>query len=218
MKQGIIYMRVSSSGSLESRQNTGRQKEELMKYAMDHEIEVVRSYEEHISGHARNKDRGVLYEAFNYAITNSVELILFNAFDRLGRSVLEVQESVKFMVDNHINAFFQKEGMYLLQDGKYSPMTAVYMACLGMCAELERESISYRLNTGRQMAISKGIKMGRKAGSTESLDQKIKKYPEVVKKLRNGEKMTDIAAWCKGKGLKISYCTIKRLSAAIKKA
>lgn len=218
MKQAIAYMRVSSAGNLESRQNTDRQKAELIRYAENNDIQLVRFFEEHISGHARNSERKVLNEAFKFALDQAIELIVFNSFDRLGRSILEVQESVKYMVDNNINAYFQKESMYLMLNGKYSPMTAVYMACLGMCAEFERENIAYRLNTGRQLAISRGVKMGRKSGTTETLELKMKKYPEVVKKLRAGEKMTDIAAWCRGKGYKISYCTIKRLNAAIKKA
>ncbi len=57
---------------------------------------------------------------------------------------------------------------------------------LGTCAELERENIQYRLNSGRRIYIEKGGKLGRKKGSVKTTEQKEKEYKEVLMYLRKG--------------------------------
>lgn len=207
--RAIIYARVSSTTD---RQNTERQINDLNKYASANGIEVVREFSEHISGATKNRDRAILNEAIDFAIDNHIDVVLLSELSRLGRSVYELQETVKRLIDNNINAYFQKEGISLFNaDGSQNIITPILVSVLGVCAQLERENIAYRLNSGRKQAIAKGVRMGRKEGSTKSIEAKEKEYAEVLRKLRKGEKMTDIAAWCKGKGIKCSLSTIKRL-------
>ena len=207
--KAIIYARVSSTTD---RQSTERQVADLSKYASANGIEVVKVFEEHISGATRNEKRAVLNSAIDFAISEGVEIFLISEMSRLGRSVYELQEVIKRLRDNRINAFFQKEGISLFNaDGSENVITPILITVLGVCAQLERENIKYRLASGRQNAIANGVKMGRKEGSTKSIEAKEKEYAEVLRKLRKGEKMTDIAAWCKGKGIKCSLSTIKRL-------
>ena len=47
MKTAVIYARVSSSND---RQDTSRQIEDLKKYAISQDIEIVNIFQEHISG------------------------------------------------------------------------------------------------------------------------------------------------------------------------
>ena len=129
---------------------------------------------------------------------------------RIGRNKKEVLKIFKYLHENNINIFFKKEGLDLFNDGVLKLKPFLYSS------EIERENIIYRLNSGRKLAIENGVKMGRKVGSTMSKNDKIEKYAAVIKKLQNGEKMTDIAAWCKGKGIKCSIATIKRLKKDIK--
>lgn len=207
--KAIIYARVSS---VSDRQSTDRQIVDLNKYAKANDIEVVKVFEEHISGAARNRDRAILNDAIDYAMDNHVDVVLFSELSRLGRSVYEVQEVVKKLRDNKINAYFQKEAIGLFDvDGKENIVTPILVTVLGVAAQLERENIAFRLNSGRRNAISRGVRMGRKVGSKKSKDAKENEYAEVIKKLRKGDKMTDIAAWCKGKGIQCSLSTIKRL-------
>ena len=207
--KAIIYARVSSTTD---RQSTERQVADLSKYASANGLEVVKVFEEHISGATRNEKRAVLNSAIDYAIDNSIDVVLLSELSRLGRSVYELQEIVKKLVDNSINCFFQKEGFSILNaDGSQNIITPILVSVLGVCAQLERENISYRLASGRKNAIDRGVKMGRKVGSTKSVEAKEKEYADIIKRLRKGDKMTDIAAWAKGKGIKCSLSTIKRL-------
>lgn len=204
MKKAVIYCRVSSIGD---RQNTERQVADLTDYANRNGLEVEQVFEEHISGAKRNDERAVLQECINYAISNRVGVILFSELSRCGRAVWEVLETIKALKDNNINAYFQKEGLSLFgADGKENPYLAVMVSVLGVCAQLERESIYYRLSSGRKLAIEKGVKMGRKVGSVKSKEQKQEEYAKVIRSLKAGKSIRDTSAICG-----VSVSTVQRV-------
>ena len=206
---GIIYARVSSIGD---RQNTERQIEDLSKYAGNNDIEIVKVFSEKISGAKKNNERAVLMECFEFAEAHSIDVILVSECSRVGRAIWEVLESVKYCVDRHIDMFFQKENLHIFDDnGEVNPFMAVYISCLGMCAQIERQNIMFRLNSGRKLAIEKGIKMGRKVGSTKSREQKESEYKDIIKLLRKGYSVASTYAMAKEKGIKCSISTIKRV-------
>ena len=207
MKTAVIYARVSSSGSLESRQNTDRQVADLVDYASKCGLHIEQTFEEHISGAKRNGERAVLSECINYAISNRIGVVLFSELSRCGRAVWEVLETIKTLKDNNINAYFQKEGLSLFSaDGNENPYLAVMVSVLGVCSQLERENIAYRLNSGRKLAIEKGVKMGRKVGSVKSMEQKEAEYAKVIRSLKQGKSIRDTAAICS-----VSVSTVQRV-------
>ena len=207
MKTTVIYARVSSSGSLESRQNTDRQVADLVDYASKNGLLVEKVFEEHISGAKRNGERAVLSECINYAISNHIGVVLFSELSRCGRAVWEVLETIKTLKDNNINAYFQKEGLSLFSaDATENPYLAVMVSVLGVCSQLERENLAYRLNSGRKLAIEKGVKMGRKVGSVKSMEQKETEYAKVIRSLKQGKSVRDTAAICS-----VSVSTIQRV-------
>ena len=204
MATAVIYTRVSSTGD---RQTTERQVADLTEYATHNNLEVVEVYEEHISGAKRNEERAVLCECLNYAVSNNVDVVLFSELSRCGRAVWEVLDTIRTLKDNGINAYFQKEGLSLFgSNGKENPYLAVMVSVLGVCAQLEREAISYRLNSGRKLAIEKGVKMGRKVGSIKSREQKQEEYAKVIRALRAGKSVRDTAAICG-----VSVSTVQRV-------
>lgn len=207
MKTAIIYARVSSSGAIENRQNTDRQVSDLVDYSTKCGWSIEKVFEEHISGAKRNAERAVLTECINYAVTNGVEVVLFSELSRCGRAVWEVLETIKILKDNNINAYFQKEGLSLFSaDGNENPYLAVMVSVLGVCSQLERENIAYRLNSGRKLAIEKGVKMGRKVGSVKSMEQKEAEYAKVIRSLKAGKSIRDTAAICS-----VSVSTVQRI-------
>jgi DNA invertase Pin-like site-specific DNA recombinase len=112
-----------------------------------------------------------------------------------------------------INVFFQKENLKIFEDGKENPLLPIYVSALGMVAQVERENIQFRLNSGRKLAIEKGKKMGRKVGSVKSTETKQEEYKEVIKLLKKGLSVANVVAICKDKGVKVSISTAKRLKA-----
>ena len=193
--KAIIYARVSSKD--DKRQNTERQVADLADYAIRNGLEVVEVYEEHISGAKRNEERAVLTECIHYAVTNRVEIVLFSELSRCGRAVWEVLDTIRTLKDNGINAYFQKEGLSLFSaDGKENPYLAVMVSVLGVCAQMERENIAYRLNSGLKRYRENGGKMGRKVGSIKTKEQKQEEYAKVIRSLKAGKSIRDTAKIC----------------------
>lgn len=191
--KAYIYARVSS---ITDRQSTERQVKSLTEQACAMGYEVSGVYEEHISGATINKERAVLTACLQDAVTNGIELILFSELSRCGRAIWEVLETIKFCVDHRVDLYFQKEGLRLFQDGKVNSVMAIYISCLGFCAEKERENISFRLSQGRELAKAKGVKMGRKPGSIKSRQKKEEEYSKVIRLLRRGESIRNTAKLC----------------------
>ena len=195
----VIYARVSSSGNLEYRQNTDRQVKDLQEYATYKSYEVVEVYNEHISGAKKNSDRAVLSEAIEHCKTlvkeNDTNVILLcSELSRVGRNAFEVLETIKTLVDNGINLYLQKEQMTLLDDnGKPSLFAPIMLATLSTCAQLERENIQFRLNSGRKRYIENCGKLGRPQGSVKTIDQKIEEYKDVITLLRKNYTIRDTA-------------------------
>lgn len=63
----------------------------------------------------------------------------------------------------------------------------------------------YRLNSGRQHAIEKLVKMGRKEGYKLTDEEILTKYPEVARRLREGLSICDAAGVCG-----VSACTVQK--------
>ena len=185
--KAVIYARTSSSGSMENRQNTERQVHDLQEYAKYQKYDVLKVFEEHISGAKKNSERAILQEAIDYCITNKVDILLSSELSRIGRSSFEVLETVKKLIDNKVNLFLQKEQMTLLdKKGEPSVFAPILLSCLSFSYSVERESVQYRLNSGRRVFIEKGGKLGRKKGSIKSTEKKEQEYKEVLMYLRKG--------------------------------
>ena len=194
MATAVIYARVSSVGD---RQSTDRQVSDLVEYATKNGLEVMSIYEEHISGAKKNEERAVLCECLNYCIKNKIDTLLISELSRLGRNVDEVLANVKFCKDNNLNIYFQKENLSLFNaDGSKNPFLTIFISVLGTCAELERDNIKFRLQSGlRRYRENNGV-MGRKIGSTKSREKKQEEYAKVIKLLKGGQSVRNTAKLC----------------------
>jgi DNA invertase Pin-like site-specific DNA recombinase len=207
MKTAVIYSRTSSSGYQINRQDTSRQVADLQAYAKLSQMEVVKVYEEHISGAKKNSEREVLNECLAFAENEGIGCILCSEGSRLGRSTWEVLETIKRCIDKRINVYLQKENIHVLrEDGSVDPFMAVYISCLSMANEFERENIKYRLNSGRAQYIRNGGKLGRKPGSVKTKEQKEKQYKDVLIYLKK-----DYSIRVTAKLTNVSIATVQRL-------
>lgn len=190
METAVIFARVSSSGD---RQTTERQILDLTDYADRNGIQVEQIYEEHISGAKKNYERPILQECLAYCVENSVSILLVSELSRLGRNVDEVLANIRFAKDNHLNIYFQKEGISIYgSDGKENPYLTIMIAVLGTAAQMERESIHYRLQSGRKVYVDKNMKetgksgLGRRVGYKKPTADYENEYKDIIKMLRKG--------------------------------
>lgn len=203
-KKAVIYSRVSSTGD---RQDTSRQIRDLEILAKQRNLKIEKTYEEHISGAKKTQDRPVLKECLNYCFTNEIDILLISELSRLGRNVDDVLANVRLCKEKHLNVYFQKEQLSIFnEDGKEHPFLTIFIAVLGTCAEMERENIKFRLNSGKAHYLAKGGKVGRKQGYKKPDEKLQEEYAGVIKMLRKGYPVRMIA---KSEGVGIS--TVMRI-------
>ena len=70
------------------------------------------------------------------------------------------------------------------------------VSVLGVCAQMERENIAFRLNSGLAKYIADGGKLGRKVGSVKTKEQKQEEYARVIRSLKQGKLIRDTAVLC----------------------
>ncbi len=184
-KKAVIYARTSSSGVLENRQNTTRQVMDLQQYAKATKLEVIKIFEEHISGAKKNSERLVLNECLEFCKAEHPDILLVSELSRLGRNAFQVLSTVQELMDSSINVYMHKEQFSLLDaTGEPSIIAPIMIAVLATCAQMERDNIQYRLNSGRAQYIKNGGKLGRKVGYRKPKEQKEQEYAEVIKLLQ----------------------------------
>ena len=209
MSNAVIYARVSSTGD---RQSTERQVMDLTDYATKNDLVVQQVYEEHISGAKRNSERAVLNDCLTYCKDNGTDVLLVSELSRLGRNVDEVLSSIRWAKENHLNIYLQKEGISIYdREGKESPFLIIMVAVLGTAAQLEREAIAFRLQSGRKRYVERNMALTGKSGLgregyRKPKEQKAEEYRETLKLLRKGYPYRKVA-----KLTNVSESTVKRL-------
>ena len=196
-RTSVIFCRCSSSGAMVGRQDTSRQVADLEAYAKYANLEVVKIFEEHISGAKKNNERPILQEAIEFCKQERISFLLCNSLDRIGRNAFEVLETVKDLIDNKINLYMQKEQLTLLDaEGKPTMFAPIMIATLSTCAQLERENIKFRLNSGRKLYIERGGRLGRKVGSVKTTEQKKEDHKDIISYLKKGYSVRNVAKLC----------------------
>ena len=202
MRTAVIYARVSSTGD---RQTTDRQVADLQRYVNINEMELVKVFEEKMSGAKEN--RPVLTECINFCITNHIHTLCVSEISRLGRSTKIVVNTIDELSKAGVNVYIQNLPLCSLnEDGQPNPIAKMITAVLSSFAEIERDNIRYRLNSGRELAKTKGVKMGRKVGSVKSKEKKADEYATVIRSLRKGKSIRDTAKLCE-----VSISTVQRV-------
>lgn len=202
MKTAVIYARVSSTGD---RQTTERQIADLKKYIAINDMELIEVFEEKMSGAKEN--RPILNECVEFCISNQVHSLCVSEISRLGRSTKIVVNTIDELTKAGVNVYIQNLPLCTLnEDGQPNPISKMLTAVLSSFAEIERDNIKYRLNSGRELALAKGVKMGRKVGSIKTKEKKAEEYAGVIRSLKKGNSLRDTARLCD-----VSLSTVQRV-------
>ena len=188
--KAVIYARVSSTGD---RQDTARQVADLKAYAQTSGLEVVKVFEEKASGAKR--DREILAECMDFMTIGDARHLLVSELSRLGRSVRQVLDIVEDLTDIGVNIhILQQHCCTIKEDGTQDPMVKAMVTMYGTFAEMERAAIVDRLQSGRKLAKAEGkVKFGRPEGSVMTSEEILAKYPNIVRRLKKGDRIRDIA-------------------------
>jgi DNA invertase Pin-like site-specific DNA recombinase len=150
----IIYSRVSTED-----QNNERQVKELIQHAKYKKYKLLAVFEEKISGGIKGKERTEFKRLLEFIEKNKVNVLLVHEISRLGRSLLDVVDNLKFFTEKGINIYFHKEngGMYTLDaNGNLEVMTTIIISVLSGFAQMEKERIKQRSISGIRNNVAGG--------------------------------------------------------------
>ncbi|MDO4729338.1 MAG: recombinase family protein [Bacteroidota bacterium] len=189
----VIYSRVSSQSA---RQSTERQVIDLERFASERGYTVCAVFEEKMSGRKSNMERPVLIRCLEFctAPQNKVEMLLLTEISRLGRSTLEILKALDTLHTHKICVYIQNLNLETLRpDKKINPLSSLITTLLGELAAMERQGIIDRLNSGRDLYIARGGKLGRRKGSFKTLEQKKVEYRDAISLLKKGYSIRNVS-------------------------
>lgn len=144
--KGIIYSRVSTED-----QEYARQTEDLVRYAKEHNIEVIRILEEKDSGF--NDYRPKFQELLTYT-KDEIDIVLVWEITRISRRSIKLQETVLNFIDKGIRIFAYKDGFSTHNpDGTVNSMAKMVLAIQATYAEEEAKTLKARTKAGRTFNV-----------------------------------------------------------------
>ncbi|MSL21037.1 helix-turn-helix domain-containing protein [Escherichia coli] len=153
----------SRVSSQSARQSTERQVVDLERFAAGRGYEVTAVFEEKI-------------------------------ISRLGRSTLEIPHALDTLHTHKICVYIQNLNLETLRPDKtVNPLSSLITTLLGELAAIERQGIIDRLNSGRELYIQKGGRLGRKPGSRKTAEQRKEEYREAIALLKKGYSIRNVA-------------------------
>lgn len=178
------YVRVSSLKQNEERQ--------LVRQHPDEKL-----YIDKISGSIPFEQRPEAQQLLNAVLSGDVTYISVSSIDRLGRSTLDVLQTIDTFTKKGVVLKVDNLGLESLVTGKENPTFKLIVSVLANIGEMERQTLRERQLEGIQIAKLKGTYKGREKGTTETREEVLEKYQHVVKHLtKNNFTYKEIAKLC----------------------
>ncbi|MDV3579884.1 transposase [Elizabethkingia anophelis] len=193
------YIRVSTGN-----QNTERQLEK------NHPNEKL--YIDIVSGAIPFKEREQGNRLIQDIEADSIKYISVHSIDRLGRNLFDILATLELLNEKKVTLKVDNLGIESLVNNKPNSAFKLIISVMANIAEMERETMLERQKEGIKIAIAKGVYKGRVKGSKESDEQVLAKYKEVVKYLKRGQSLRDIAKLCN-----VSLGTVQKVKKILEK-
>lgn len=177
------YIRTSTLKQNEERQLVRQHKDEKV-------------YIDKISGAVPFSQRPQAKELLNAIEQGEINYISVSSIDRLGRSTLDVLQTIDVLTKSNVIVKVDNLGLESLVNGKENPTFKLIISVLANISEMERITLRERQLEGIQIAKSRGVYKGREKGTTETTDELLNKYKDVVRFIRMKKPLRDTASRC----------------------
>lgn len=179
----IIFSRVSTSI-----QDNQRQIDELREYSQKMNFDVVKVFEEKISGGKKNEERPILLEMIRFIKENQIDKVLCWELSRLGRNTIEVLTTIELLNENCISLYIKNYNIETLNEKcEINPLSQFMIQILTSVSQMERTQIRQRIKSGYDSFRKNGGKVGRKHGFIKDKETLLIQHKDVVKYLRQGQ-------------------------------
>ena len=160
-----LYCRVSTSTK---DQTTENQLRELNSCCDRMGYEVVKIYEDEVSGAKSREKRPAYSELCKDAFLKKFDIVIGWDVSRFGRSMKEFVSFLSGMDDKGIGVIAVKNGLET-----FSSSGRMMMKLIGVLEEWNLEMLKERTNAGLARTVANGTKLGRKSVLTPSIKRKI---------------------------------------------
>jgi DNA invertase Pin-like site-specific DNA recombinase len=191
----VVPVAILVRGSTK-RQETERQVHELRAVADARGWQVVEVVEEDgVSGAAKDADRHGLARVETLAAAGAIRKVLVHEVSRVGRRPAVVHGFVERLLDMKVSLYWHSQRVEtMLDSGKRNPSAGMMLAVLAEMALAERETLRERVLSGLEAARRAGKVLGRPVGTVMPRDQLLARHADVVRLLRAGKSLRDVAA------------------------
>lgn len=188
-----IFVRVSTR-----QQDTKRQVDDLQELCARQGWQSVAVITETVSGKTKNSQRPGLQKLMELAEMGLIQKVVVSEVSRLGRNTREVLATIDELSKRKVSLYIQNHNLETLTPtGKVNSMAKFMLTLLAEFARMERETLIERTVSGQRRAWEvEGKQKGRPKGTTEDSTKILYKYPEVVRHLKAGKSLRDVAARC----------------------
>jgi len=148
-----------------------------------------------VSGKVPFKEREGGRELVQHVESGQVNEVVFECLSRCGRNLSDTLNTLEWLEENNINVVIRNMGIKSrTPDGKKNPIWKLIVSTLGSIYELEHRNIIERCQTGRQVYVMNGGKLGRPKGTHENVKRFLNKPKnvEIQKLLGRGLRYSEI--------------------------
>ena len=185
----IIYARVSTQI-----QDYTRQLEELREYAQKMNYEVVKEFQEKISGAKSVAERDAMNQLLEYISNNKINKVLIYECSRLSRKAVDFLQLIEIFNQYKISLYIHANRLEtLLPNGNVNPIANLVLGILAQFNSMERTLIRNRMESGYNHYRNCGGKVGRKEGYRKTPNMMKEEYVEELKLLKKGISLNNIS-------------------------
>lgn len=192
MKKVVLLLRVSTNS-----QDYEYQRSTLTDLCNRNGWEVVRTFENKVSGAKKNEERTEIVELLGYIKNNEVDMVMATEVSRVGRNTLEALKTIEILNENKVNLYFANYNIEtLLPDKTVNPIARLILTiCLEISA-YERNLIRYRMKAGYDDYLKRrkedpALRLGRQGYKKDEQSYR-EEYAQELSLLRKGISLRNV--------------------------
>lgn len=177
------YNRISTANQNLERQIAKQNAEEVL-------------FNDVVSGSIAFSEREKGRELINQIEAGVVDFVSVASVDRLGRGLHDIINTLEYFNSKGVVLRVDNLGLESIVLGKVNPTFNLIISVMANVAQMERETLLERQKEGIAIAKAKGVYNGRVKGTTETAEEVLAKYKDVVKFLKMGKSLRDVKSRC----------------------
>lgn len=147
-----------------------------------------------VSGSVPFSEREHGKEVIRLVEEGKLKTLVVEEISRLGRTTGDVIQTLEWLDKREINVIVRNIGLESRPNGTKNNIWQLVTTLLSSLYSMEKENILERTQAGRVMAVQRGVKMGRPAGTQENINRFLNKPKnvEIQKLLKRGLRYAEI--------------------------